>query len=176
MNRGTIAPSTRQVFFKIMYNKFILSPKKILFEQYYRLHILGPTIAVSEIKSNNVFVLTHKSFDQNSSFFLHGVQEAVDAFIAVLRDFCFKSWLPMTRSNIILSQILQPIFTSSNLACCSSFVMFSQSSPIFLKLLVAASSSSPIIFHLQILLVTVSSSSSQTSLSSLHLLLAGHST
>ena len=63
-----------------MYIIFLLSPTKILFEQYYRLHFLGLTIAVSETKSNSVFVLIHASFDQNNLFFLHGIQEAVKRF------------------------------------------------------------------------------------------------
>ena len=91
LNNGTIAPSTRQAFFKSMYNSFLLTSKKIPFEQYYRLHVSGPTIAICETKSNNVFVLTHTSFDQNIFYFLHAVQEAVDAFNAVLRDFVFFS-------------------------------------------------------------------------------------
>ena len=90
-NHGTISPSTRQAFFKIMYNVFLLPSKKIPFEQYYRLHVSGPKIAICEIKSNNVFVLTHTSFDQNNFYFLHAVQEAVDAFNAVLKDFGFFS-------------------------------------------------------------------------------------
>ena len=69
LNHGTIFPSTRQAFFKIMYNVFLLSSKKIPFEQYYRLHVSGPTIAICETKSNNVFVLTHTSFDQKNFYF-----------------------------------------------------------------------------------------------------------
>ena len=79
LNIGTIAPSTRRAFFKIMYNVFLLSTKKFPFEQYHRLHLLGPKIVIRETKSNNVFVLTHTSFDQNNFYFLHAVQEAVDA-------------------------------------------------------------------------------------------------
>ena len=78
-----------RLFFKIMYNIFLLSSKNIPFEQYYRLHVSGPTIAICETKSNNVFVLTHTSFDQNNFFFLHAVQDVVEAFNAVLRDFVF---------------------------------------------------------------------------------------
>ena len=88
LNNGTIAPSTRRAFFKIIY-VFLLSSKKIPFEQYYRLHLSGPNIAICETKSNNVIVLTHTSFDQNYFYFLHAVQEAVDAFIEVLKDFGF---------------------------------------------------------------------------------------
>ena len=89
LNIGTIAHSTRRAFFKIMYNIFLLSSKKIPFVQYYRLHISGHTIAICETQSSNVFVLAQKSFDQNQFYFLHAVQEAVDAFKAVLHDFGF---------------------------------------------------------------------------------------
>ena len=87
LNLGTIFPSTRQAFFKIMYKVFLVSSKKIPFEQYYRLHVSGPTIAICETKFNNVFVLTQTSFDQNNFYFLHAVQEAVDACNAVMKDF-----------------------------------------------------------------------------------------
>ena len=89
LNNGTIAPSTRRAFFKIMYNIFLLSSKKISFEQYYRLHLSGPNVAICETKSNNVFVITHTSFDQNFFTSYTPVQEAVDAFNEVLKDFEF---------------------------------------------------------------------------------------
>ena len=89
LNNGTNVPSTRRAFFKIMYKVFLLSSKKIPFEQYYRPHLSSPNIAICETKSNNVFVLTHTSFDHNNFFFLHAVQEAVDVFNEVLKDFGF---------------------------------------------------------------------------------------
>ena len=89
LNNGTIAPSTRRAFFTIMYNAFLLSSKKIHFEQNYRLHLSGPNVAICETKSNRVFILTHISFNQNNFYFLHAVQEAVDAFNEVLKDFVF---------------------------------------------------------------------------------------
>ena len=89
LNNGTIAPSTRRAFFKIMYNVFLLSSKKIPFEQYYRFHLSGPNVAICETKSNNVFVLSHTSFGKNNFYFLHAVQEAVEAFNNVLKDFGF---------------------------------------------------------------------------------------
>ena len=93
LNHGTISPSIRQADFEIMYNVFSLSSKKIPFEQYYRLQVSGPTIAICETKSNNVFVLTHASFDQNNFYFLHAVQEAVDVFNAVRKEFGFSQKL-----------------------------------------------------------------------------------
>ena len=89
LNNGTIAPSTRRAFFKKMYNVFLLSSKLIPFEQYYRLHLSGPNVAICELKSNNVFVLSHTSFDKNNFYFLHAVQEIFDAFSELLKDFGF---------------------------------------------------------------------------------------
>ena len=87
LNNGTIALSTLRRFFEIMYNVIVLSSKMIPFEQCYRLHLSGPNTAICETKTNNVFFLTHTSFDQNNFYFLHAVQEAVDAFNEVLKDF-----------------------------------------------------------------------------------------
>ena len=89
LNNGTIAPSTRRAFFKIMYNVFLLSSKKIPFEQYCQLYLSEPNVATCETKSNNVFVLSHTSFDENNFYFLHSVQEAVGAFNDVLEYFGF---------------------------------------------------------------------------------------
>ena len=48
ISNGTIAPSTRRAFFKILYNIFVLYSKKIIFEKYYRIHLRGTRIAVCE--------------------------------------------------------------------------------------------------------------------------------
>ena len=104
-----------QLLFKVMY-KFLLSSKKIPFEQYYRLHVSGPTNAICENKSITVFVPTHISFDQTNFYFLHAVQEAVDAFNAVLQDFGFFQKLalydptkhPTQRNPSIYPQNFQP--------------------------------------------------------------------
>ena len=118
-----------------MYNIFLLSPKRIPFEQYYRLLSPGPTIAFCETKLNNVFVPTHTSFDQNDFYFLHAVQEAVDAFNAVLQDFGFFQKLapydptkhPTQSNPSTYSQNFQLVVTvssSSSLTSSNSFVTF----------------------------------------------------
>ena len=101
-----------------MQNIFLLSSKHIPFEQYYRLRVSGQNIAICETKSNNVFVLTHTSFDQNNFYFLHAVQKAVDDFNDVLKDFGFFQYMAPHASSI------QPILRTSYLASCSSFVIF----------------------------------------------------
>ena len=121
LNNGTIAPSSRRAFFKITYNVFLISSKKIPFEQYCRLHLSGPNVAICETKSNTVFVLTHTSFDQNNFCFLHVVQEAVDAFYEVLKNL---GWLLMIRQNTLLNSTLLPTLKTSNPAFCSRFFIF----------------------------------------------------
>ena len=90
INNGTIAPSTRRVFFKILYNIFLLCSKKVPFEQYYRLHFSEPRIAFRETNSNNVFLIDRTTFEQNNFCFL---QEVIDAFNSVLNDFGFSQKL-----------------------------------------------------------------------------------
>ena len=38
---------------------------------------------------NNVFVIVYSSFEQNNIYFLHALQEAMNAFNSVLHDFGF---------------------------------------------------------------------------------------
>ena len=63
--------------------------QKIPFEQYYRLNVSEPAIALCEIKSSNVFVLAHTSFDQNLFLFHSCSARSCSTFNAVLRDFGF---------------------------------------------------------------------------------------
>ena len=86
---------------------FYSHPKKP-FEQYYRLDVSGPTKALCETKSNNVIVLTHTSFDQNTFYFLQPFQEAVDAFNAVMKDFGFFSRSQQTLNPSTHSQNFKP--------------------------------------------------------------------
>ena len=72
-----------------MYNTFLPSSKKILFEQYYHLHLPGPKIAICEITSSNVFVIDGTAFEQGNFYFLHALHEALYAFSNVLQEFGF---------------------------------------------------------------------------------------
>ena len=148
LDDGTISPSTRQAFFKIMYNVFLLSSKTIPFEQYYRLHVSGPTIAICETKSNNVFVLTQTSFDQKYFCFLHVVQEAVDAFNAVLNDFgfFFKNWLLTIPTNT------RPFYSFAKLPFCFAVMSHLQ---LCCNLHPSSTSLVPVFTHLQLLFVAV---------------------
>ena len=76
-----------------MYNFFLLSSKKVPFEQYYRLHLTGPKNARCELSSSHVFVLDHTSFEHGNYFFLHALHEALLAFNNVLQGFGFSQLL-----------------------------------------------------------------------------------
>ena len=61
INKNKITPKTLIAFHKVLYNVAQTKKKKITFEQYSRIHLAGPKIAICETASNAVFVL-------NSSF------------------------------------------------------------------------------------------------------------
>ena len=66
--------------------------KLINFEQYYRLHVDDPKIAICETTSESVFVL-NSSFTTKDSFFQVALDEAIDAFNDVLFDFRYTQKL-----------------------------------------------------------------------------------
>ena len=57
INKGDITLPTRRSFLKVLYNVCQIRKKDITFEQYYRIHVHGPKIAICEITSDTVFVL-----------------------------------------------------------------------------------------------------------------------
>ena len=62
INKNKITPKTLIAFLKVLYNISQIKKKKITFEQYSRIYVAGPKIAICKTASNVVFVL-------NSSFF-----------------------------------------------------------------------------------------------------------
>ena len=139
-NRKVLESSVRKllrscIMVSQMYNVFLLSSKTIPFEQYYRLHLSGPNVAICETNSSNVFVLSQTSFSKNNFYFLHAVQEAVDAFTDVLKDFGFFQRLASyDPSKHPTHPTLPPTLKISNLAFCnrlSIFADFLRSSFIF---------------------------------------------
>ena len=75
-----------------MYNVPQIKKKKITFEQYSRLHLTGPKIAICETTSNVVFVL-NSSFTSKDQYFKAAIQEAIIAFNNVLQDFGYTQTL-----------------------------------------------------------------------------------
>ena len=61
INKNKITPKSLIAFLKVLYNVTQIKKKKITFDQYSRIHLEGPKIAICETASNVVFVL-------NSSF------------------------------------------------------------------------------------------------------------
>ena len=57
INKNKITPKTIIAFLKVLYNVAQIKTKKITLEQYSRIHLAGPKIALCETASNAVFVL-----------------------------------------------------------------------------------------------------------------------
>ena len=57
INKGNVTLPTRRSFLEVLYNVCQIKKKQITFEQYYRVHVNGPKIAICEITSDTVFVL-----------------------------------------------------------------------------------------------------------------------
>ena len=92
INKGDITLPTRRSFLKVLYNVCQIRKKDITFEQYYRIHVHGPKIAICEITSDTVFVL-NSAFTAKDNYFRVAIDEAIDAFNAVLLDFGYTQQL-----------------------------------------------------------------------------------
>ena len=92
INKGDITLPTRRSFLKVLYNVCQIRKKDITFEQYYRIHIHGPNIAICEITSDTVFVL-NSAFTTKDNYFQVAIDDAIDAFNAVLLDFGYTQQL-----------------------------------------------------------------------------------
>ena len=86
INKGNITLPTRRSFLKVLHNVCQIEKKHISFEQYYRLHVDGPKIAICEATSDTVFVLT-SAFTTKDNYFQVALDDAIDAFNATLLDF-----------------------------------------------------------------------------------------
>ena len=83
LDNGTLSLPTKRSFLKLIYNVCQIKKKRPNFEQYHRLHIEGPKIAVCETTSATVLVLD-SAFTTKDNFAL---DDAIDAFNATLVDF-----------------------------------------------------------------------------------------
>ena len=86
INKNKIYPKTIIVFLKVLYNVAQIKTKTITFEQYSRIHLAGPKIAICETASKVVFVL-NSAFTSKDQYFKAAIQEAILAFNDVLKDF-----------------------------------------------------------------------------------------
>ena len=69
----------------MLYNVCKIKKKNINFEQYARLHLDGPNIAICETASNAVFV-PNSSFRTEDNYFRVALNEACEAFNKVLLE------------------------------------------------------------------------------------------
>ena len=86
INKNKITPKTLIAFLKVLYNVAQIKKKRIVFEQYARIHLTGPKIAICETASNMVFVL-NSAFTTKDQYFHAAVQEAITAFNKMPQDF-----------------------------------------------------------------------------------------
>ena len=87
-----ITPKSFIAFLKVLYNVANIKQKRITFEQYSRIHVAGPKIAICETASNVVFVL-NSSFTSKDQYFHVALQEATEAFNDMLRSFGYTQKL-----------------------------------------------------------------------------------
>ena len=92
INKNKITPKSLIAFFKVLYNVTQIKKKKITFEQYSRIHVEGPKIAICETALNVAFVL-NSSFTTKDQYFRVAIQEATDAFNNLLKDFGYTQQL-----------------------------------------------------------------------------------
>ena len=90
INKNKITPKSLIAFLKVLNN--VTQNKKITFDQYSRIHLEGPKIAICETASNVVFVL-NSSFTSKDHYFRTALQEATDAFNNMLKDFGYSQKL-----------------------------------------------------------------------------------
>ena len=79
INNNKITPKSLIAFLKVLYNVTQIKKKHITFEQYSRLHVVGPKIAICETASNVVFVL-NSAFTSKDQYFQAALHEATNAF------------------------------------------------------------------------------------------------
>ena len=92
IKKNKVTPKSLIAFLKVLYNVTQIKKKKMTFEQYSRIHLAGPKIAICETASNVVFVL-NSSFTTMDHYFRTALQEATDAFNNMLQDFGYTQKL-----------------------------------------------------------------------------------
>ena len=99
INKNKITPKALFAFLKILYNLAQTKKKKITSEQYSRIHLSGPKIAICGTASNVVFVL-NSSFTSKDQYFRAAIQEAMTAFNNTLQDFGYNQTLEYYDPNV----------------------------------------------------------------------------
>ena len=92
INKNIVTHKSLIAFLKVLYHVAKIKKKKITFEQYSRLHLDGPKIAICETSSNVVFVL-NSSFTSKDHYFRAAPDEAMTAFNNTLQEFGYTQTL-----------------------------------------------------------------------------------
>ena len=92
INKNKITSKTIIAILKVLNNITQIKKKRIAFEQYSRIHLEGPKIAICETSSNVVFVL-NSAFTSKDQYFHAALQEATNAFNNMLKDFGYTEKL-----------------------------------------------------------------------------------
>ena len=85
-NNDQITPSTKRFLLKVLLNVCKTKKKNINFEQYARLHLDGPKLAIRKTASNAVFIL-NSSFTTKDNYFRVAIDEGCEALNKVLLEF-----------------------------------------------------------------------------------------
>ena len=91
-NKNKVTHKSLLAFLNVLYHVTKIKKKKITLEQYSRLHLEGPKIAICETSSNVVFVL-NSSFTSKDYYFRAALDEAMTAFNKTLQEFCYTQTL-----------------------------------------------------------------------------------
>ena len=92
INTDQITVATKRSFLKVLYNVCKIKKKNIAFEQYARIHLDGPKIAICGTTSNMVFVL-NSAFTSKDEYFQMAIAGACDAFNNALIHFGYNQKL-----------------------------------------------------------------------------------
>ena len=92
INNNKITPKSLIAFLKVLYNVTQIKKKHLTFEQYSRIPVAGPKIAICETASNVVFVL-NSAFTSKDQYFQAALHEATNAFNEMLHSFGYTQKL-----------------------------------------------------------------------------------
>ena len=110
VNNEQITISTKRSLLKILYNVFKIKKTIINFEQYARIHLDGPKIAIRETASDGVFIL-NSSFTTKENYFQTAKDEACEAFNKFMTEFGYTQKLEIyDLANHHMNPPLQPPF------------------------------------------------------------------
>ena len=79
-------------FLKVSYNICKIKQKSICFEKYHRLHVDDPNIAICGTTSDTIFIIK-STFTSKDHYFQAALEEADQAFNAIMLDFTYQQTL-----------------------------------------------------------------------------------